>query len=124
MEEEDEKTEISLKYQIFNNYISLFTEVELSYKITEEIKLIFIGDKKKNILEIFNMGNCWYKSEYGKGCMENNMNMMNMEMNNMNMMNMGMNFRVMMVAKITGIDNMDLLIYPMMHKIIILEKKL
>ena len=51
--DEDEKTKKSLKYQIFNNETSLFAEVELSEKISEEMKLKIIGDEKKNILEIF-----------------------------------------------------------------------
>ena len=51
--DEDEKTKKSLKYQIFNNKTSLFAEVELSEKISEEMKLKIIGDEKKNILEIF-----------------------------------------------------------------------
>ena len=45
-----EKLELSLKYQIFSKYTSLFTEFELSEKIIEEMKLKIIGDKKNNLI--------------------------------------------------------------------------
>ena len=35
---EDEKIKIALKYQIFTEYTSLFAELELSEKLTEEMK--------------------------------------------------------------------------------------
>jgi len=41
----------SLKYQILNGYTSLFAEIELSDKISEEMKLKIIGDKNKNVIE-------------------------------------------------------------------------
>ena len=112
MEEEDEKKEISLKYQIFNNYTSLFAEVELSDKITEEMKLKIIGNKKKNILEIFNMGMGGMDLNFGMNNINNmnmgmnNMNMMGMGMNNMSMMNMGMNNMSMMNM---GMNNMNMM---------------
>ena len=45
-----EKIKLSLKYQILTKYTSLFAEVELSDKITEEMKTKIIGDKNKNII--------------------------------------------------------------------------
>ena len=123
MKKEDEKKEISLKYQIFNNYTSLFAEVELSDKITEEMKLKIIGNKKKNILEISNMEMGGMNMNMGMGGMgmnmgmggmdlnfgmnnKNNMNMMNMGMNNINMMGMGMNNMNMMNM---GMNNMNIM---------------
>ena len=41
-----EKEELSLKYQILAENTSLFAEVELSDKITDELKTKIIGDKK------------------------------------------------------------------------------
>ena len=41
-----EKEELSLKYQILTEYTSLFAEVELSDKISDELKTKIIGDKK------------------------------------------------------------------------------
>ena len=48
---EDEKVKLSLKYQILTKNTSLFAEVELSEKITEEMKLKIIGDKENNIIK-------------------------------------------------------------------------
>jgi len=44
---EEEKIKIALKYQIFTEYTSLFAELELSEKLTEEMKKEIIGDEKK-----------------------------------------------------------------------------
>ena len=46
----DEKLKLALKYQILTENTSLFAEVELSEKVTEEMKLKIIGDKKNNII--------------------------------------------------------------------------
>ena len=48
---EEEKTKLALKYQILTDYTSLFAEVELSGKISEEMKKEIIEDGKNN--EIF-----------------------------------------------------------------------
>ena len=48
---EEEKIKFALKYQIFTKDTSLFAEVELSNKITEEMKLRIIGDKENNIIK-------------------------------------------------------------------------
>ena len=48
---ENEKIKKSLQYQIFNKNTSLFAEVELSDKISKEMKLKIIGNKKNNKLE-------------------------------------------------------------------------
>ena len=48
---EDEKLKIPLKYQIFTNNTSLYAEIELSEKISEEMKLKIIGDKENNIIK-------------------------------------------------------------------------
>ena len=48
---EEEILKLSLKYQILNNNTSLFAEVELSNKITEEMKLKIIGDKENNVIK-------------------------------------------------------------------------
>ena len=47
----EEKIKLALKYQLFTNGTSLFAEVELSEKITEEMKLKIIGDKDSNVIE-------------------------------------------------------------------------
>ena len=46
----DEKIKLALKYQIFTDYTSLFAEVELSHKITEEMKKEIIGDEENNVI--------------------------------------------------------------------------
>ena len=48
---EEEKTKLALKYQILTDYTSLFAEVELSEKITEEMKKEIIGDEDNNIIK-------------------------------------------------------------------------
>ena len=45
-----EKLNLSLKYQVLNETTSLFAEIELSDKITEEMKTIIIGDKRNNVI--------------------------------------------------------------------------
>lgn len=47
---ENEKLNLSLKYQILNETTSLFAEIEFSDKITEEMKTIIIGNKENNII--------------------------------------------------------------------------
>ena len=47
---EEEKTNLALRYQIFTDYTSLFAEVELSEKITEEMKKEIIGDEENNVI--------------------------------------------------------------------------
>ena len=54
---EDEKTKIALKYQIFTENTSLFAELELSEKLTEEMKKEIIGDEKNNIISKINKKN-------------------------------------------------------------------
>ena len=49
MKEED-IIKLALKYQILSNYTSLYTEFEFSEKVSEEMKLIIIGDDKINII--------------------------------------------------------------------------
>ena len=51
----EEKIKLALKYQLFTNGTSLFAEVELSEKITEEMKLKIIGDKDNNINKKYNL---------------------------------------------------------------------
>ena len=46
----NEKLNLSLKYQVLNETTSLFAEIELSDKITEEMKAIIIGDKRNNTI--------------------------------------------------------------------------
>ena len=48
---QDEKLKLALKYQIFTKDTSLFAEVELSDKISEEMKLKIIGDKENNVIK-------------------------------------------------------------------------
>ena len=54
---EEEKLKLALKYQILTKNTSLFAEIELSEKITEEMKLKIIGDKENNIIKIKNNNN-------------------------------------------------------------------
>ena len=49
--DEKEKIKLALKYQIFTEGTSLFAEVELSEKISEEMKTKIIGDKKNNVIK-------------------------------------------------------------------------
>ena len=46
----DEKLKLALKYQILTENTSLFAEVELSEKVTEEMKLKILGDKENNVI--------------------------------------------------------------------------
>jgi hypothetical protein len=46
----DEKIQLALKYQLLINGTSLFAEVELEEKITEEMKSKIIGNKENNII--------------------------------------------------------------------------
>ena len=47
---ENEKLNLSLKYQILNETTSLFAEIEFSDTITEEMKTIIIGNKENNVI--------------------------------------------------------------------------
>ena len=49
---EDEKIKLALKYQILMKDTSLFSEINFSEKITEEMKLKIIGKKEDNIIPI------------------------------------------------------------------------
>ena len=49
--DEKEILKLALKYQIFTKNTSLFAEVELSEKITKEMKTKIIGDKKNNVIK-------------------------------------------------------------------------
>jgi len=48
------KIKLALKYQILTDDTSLFAEVELSDKISEEMKLKIIGDKENNVIKKYN----------------------------------------------------------------------
>ena len=48
---EEEKIKLAIKYQIFTEYTSLFAEIELSEKITKEMKLQIIGDMENNVIK-------------------------------------------------------------------------
>ena len=48
----EEKIKLALKYQIFTEYTSLFAEINLTKKISENMKLKIIGDKENNIVNI------------------------------------------------------------------------
>ena len=48
--EKEEKIKLALKYQILIDDTSLFAEIELSKKISEEMKSKIIGNKKDNII--------------------------------------------------------------------------
>ena len=50
--DEEEETKLALKYQIFTKNTSLFAEVELSNKISQEMKKEIIGDEKHNIIDL------------------------------------------------------------------------
>ena len=49
--EKEEKIKLALKYQILIDDTSLFAEIELSEKISEEMKSKIIGNKKDNIIK-------------------------------------------------------------------------
>ena len=48
---EEDIIKLALEYQILSNYTSLYTEFEFSEKVSEEMKLIIIGDEKNNIIK-------------------------------------------------------------------------
>ena len=82
--DEENKIKLALKYQVFTKNTSLFAEIELSDKITEEMKKEIIGNKDNNKIErtsnpIFNIMNM------------NQMSMNPMIMNPMSMNQMSMN---------------------------------
>ena len=47
--DEEQKIQLSIKYQILTKYTSLFTDIEFSDKIQEEMKLQILGNKNSNI---------------------------------------------------------------------------
>ena len=49
--EKEEKIKLALKYQILIDDTSLFAEIELSEKISKEMKSKIIGNKKDNIIK-------------------------------------------------------------------------
>ena len=62
---EEEKIKLVLKYQILTDYTSLFAEVKLSEKISEEMKKQIIGDEMTNIIyknDIF-QNECYEENE-------------------------------------------------------------
>ena len=50
---EEVKKDRALKYQLLSENTALFAEIELSNKITEELKLKILGDEKNNVMEIY-----------------------------------------------------------------------
>ena len=50
--DDEEKIKLALKYQIFTKNTSLFAEIELSDKISKEMKEEIIGNKENNKIEI------------------------------------------------------------------------
>ena len=62
----DEKMQLALKYQLLINGASLFAEVELEEKITEEMKSKIMGNKEiniiKNQMDIIENDNVFYRS--------------------------------------------------------------
>ena len=62
----DEKIQLALKYQLLINGTSLFAEVELEEKITEEMKSKIMGNKEINIIkkqmDIIENDNVFYRS--------------------------------------------------------------
>ena len=48
--DKEEKTKLALKYQILTDETSLFAEIKLSDKITEEMKKEIIGDEENNVI--------------------------------------------------------------------------
>ena len=121
---EKEKLDKALKYQILYENTSLFSEIELSNQITEEMKTKIIGDEKNNVMEIYKPKENYHSNNYNMNqnlmfmgmdpMMSMNMNpMIQMGMNNMNPMNamsMGMNNMNPMNAMSMGMNNMN----PMM----------
>ena len=121
---EKEKLDKALKYQILYENTSLFSEIELSNQITEEMKTKIIGDEKNNVMEIYKPKENYHSNNYNMNqnlmfmgmdpMMSMNMNpMIQMGMNNMspmNAMSMGMNNMNPMNAMSMGMNNMN----PMM----------
>ena len=72
----EEKIKLALKYQTFTEYTSLFAEINLSEKISENMKLKIIGDKKNNIVtinrEIDSSKNYFLNNCLGKAYVSNN----------------------------------------------------
>ena len=106
---EELKNDKALKYQILAENTTLFAEIELSNQITEEMKLIILGDEKNNVMEIYKPNRSSFTkigmsySPINNNFMGNNFFMNSMSVNNpmMNMnipmsMGMGMNSPMMM----------------------------
>ena len=47
---EEDKIQLALNYKLLTEYTSLFAEIKFSEKITEEMKLKILGNKKNNII--------------------------------------------------------------------------
>ena len=61
---EKEKLDKALKYQILDKNTALFSEIELSNQITEEMKTKIIGDEEKNVMEIYKPKEYSYNNEH------------------------------------------------------------
>ena len=98
---EKEKLDKAIKYQLLNENTALFAEIELSNQITDEMKTKIIGDKEKNVLELYKPKSFSYY---------NNMEMMKMEMNPMMNPSIGMGMNPMMSQSMSmnylGMNNM------------------
>ena len=53
---EEQKLELALKYQIFTKDTSLFAEVEIDDKVSQEMKLQILGPKEANMINSINDG--------------------------------------------------------------------
>ena len=64
--DDEEKIKLALKYQIFTKNTSLFAEIELSDKISKEMKEEIIGNKENNKIEIKKTSFIEYDEEEGR----------------------------------------------------------
>ena len=73
--EENEKFDKLIKYQILDTDISLYAEIELSNKITEEMKSKLIGNEENKYLLIYNPSLCKPKKSLAYTTFGNPLNM-------------------------------------------------
>ena len=68
---EKEKLDKAIKYQLLNENTALFAKIELSNQITDEMKTKIIGDKEKNVLELYKPKSYSYYNNMGMNPMMN-----------------------------------------------------
>ena len=112
---EKEKLDKALKYQILDKNTALFSEIELSNQITEEMKTKIIGDEEKNVMEIYKPKPKKYIYNSNNYYNNNNYNYMSSNQMNNWMMGPSMGINSMMGnPMLMGMNSMSMGMNPMM----------